>query len=69
MAEYKGNKSQETAGQGCDVRVWCESCQRSEYTAQGDKYLCTTCGKIAGLEREVHHEHFPHLSGDVDKMS
>lgn len=53
----------------CDVRVWCPSCERSAYTQSEDKYLCASCGKIMNLNHEMHHEHFPHLSGDKDNMS
>ena len=60
---------QANMSEGCDIRVWCDSCRRSEYTTEGEKYLCAACGKIVGLEREMHHEHFPHLSGDKDSMS
>jgi hypothetical protein len=58
-----------SSGTGCDVKVWSGSCERSEYTDQGDKYLCTTCGTIAGLNHEVHHEVFPHVCGDEDNLS
>lgn len=69
MAEDRERTSVETDRHDCDVRVWCPSCKRSEYTQSGDKYLCAACGKIMDLQREMHHEHFPHLSGDKDKMS
>jgi hypothetical protein len=52
----------------CDVRVWADSCQRSEFSSRSDKYLCASCGTIPVLDREMHHEHFPHLSGDKDSM-
>ena len=53
----------------CDVRVWSGSCDHSEYTTAGDKYLCASCGTIVGLNHEVHHEVFPHVSGDDDNLS
>lgn len=53
----------------CDIRVWCEECKRSEYTTQGEKYMCATCGRIMDLGHEVHHEIFPHVSGDKDNLS
>ena len=56
-------------GPDCEVRVWSADCQHSEYTAEGDKYLCASCGTIVGLNHEVHHEHFPHISGDEDNLS
>lgn len=52
----------------CGVKTWSGSCQHGEYQNQGEKYLCSTCGKVDTLH-EMHHEHFPHLSGDVDDMS
>ena len=58
-----------TSGSGCDVKVWAASCLRSEYSSEGDKYLCATCGTIVGLDHEVHHEIFPHISGDEDNLS
>ena len=58
-----------TSGTGCDIRVWCEACKHSEYKTEGEKYLCSTCGKILVLDHEVHHEGFPHISGDDDKLS
>ena len=58
-----------TSGAGCDVRVWCAACERSDYKTEGDKYLCATCGKIVGLTHEVHHEVFPHVSGDEENLS
>ena len=53
----------------CDIKVWSASCERSEYANEGGKYLCATCGKIAGLDHEVHHEVFPHVCGDEDNLS
>jgi hypothetical protein len=54
---------------GCDVRVWSGTCQTGEDATGGDKYLCAVCGTIQGLTHEVHHEHFPHISGDEDNLS
>lgn len=69
MADDKGKSGVEMDRHECDIRVWCPSCKRNAYTKNGDKYLCDSCGKVMGLEHEMHHEHFPHLSGDEDKMS
>ena len=52
----------------CDIRVWCDSCRRSEFRSKSDKYLCASCGKIMVLDHEIGHEHFPHLSGDPENM-
>jgi hypothetical protein len=30
--------------------------------------LCTACGKVSGLNHEVRHEIFPHISGDTDSL-
>jgi hypothetical protein len=62
-------KSERTGTSGCDVKIWSGSCERSEYSDPGEKYLCATCGKIAGLDHEVHHEGFPHVCGDEDNLS
>jgi hypothetical protein len=53
----------EPADRSCDTKAWGPSCQRSEYDTSGEKYLCTTCGKEITHDHEVHHEHFPHISG------
>jgi hypothetical protein len=68
MAENK-SAGNETAEENCDIRIWSDSCRRIEYTSQSQKYLCASCEKIPVINREVHHEHFPHLSGDTDMMS
>lgn len=52
----------------CDVRVWRKECERTDYTAKGEKYLCATCEKIHNLDHEVHHEIFPHVHGDTDNL-
>ena len=69
MTEYNDKNKPETDTHDCDIRVWDDSCRRSEYTSEGDKFLCAACGKIPVLHREIHHEHFPHLSGDESEMS
>jgi hypothetical protein len=59
----------ERSEESCDIRVWCEECKRSDYTTIGEKYLCASCGKILKLDHEMHHEIFPHVSGDKDQQS
>ncbi len=54
---------------GCDVKIWSEECMRDDFATSGEKYLCTSCGRIATLDHEVHHEIFPYVSGDYDKLS
>ena len=69
MEEDKKNPITEPGDRGCDIKVWSESCERSDYTTDTEKYQCALCGKITKLEHEVHHEHFPHVSGDKDNLS
>ena len=66
MAENE--RFQKTSEDRCDIRVWADSCQREEYGSRSDKYLCASCGTIKLLDHEMHHEHFPHLSGDKDTL-
>lgn len=56
-------------GNGCDVKIWSEECLRSDFATGGEKYLCTSCGKIASLDHEIRHEIFPYVSGDYDNLS
>lgn len=53
----------EPADRSCDHKSWSPSCRHSENQTGGDKYLCATCGKEITLDHEIHHEHFPHISG------
>ena len=53
----------------CDTKVWSGECAHSGDTSGGKEYLCTVCGTIRGLDHEVHHEVFPHVSGDTDNLS
>ena len=69
MTDDQGKTKGEAVDEGCQIRVWCEACRRSDYTSEGEKYLCNSCGKIMVLDHEVRHEPFPHLSGDEDNMS
>ena len=55
--------------ESCDIRVWCEECKRSDYTTLEGKYQCASCGKLLHLDHEVHHEGFPHVTGDTDNQS
>lgn len=65
MAYYE----RQTAGAiECDSRTWSGDCLRTDYTDSGTRYLCDVCGKIAVLDHEVHHEVFPHVSGDAEKL-
>ncbi|TGU71685.1 hypothetical protein E4633_15380 [Geomonas terrae] len=69
MAEKTTKTGVEIDDHACDVRVWSPSCQRNVYSNDSEKYLCASCGTIPDLKHEMHHEHFPHLSGDTDDMS
>jgi hypothetical protein len=68
MDTDKKNPIQEPADRSCDVKTWQGSCLHEEVEQKGEKYLCKSCGKISGLDHEIHHEHFPHISGDHSKM-
>lgn len=48
----------------CDTKIWSPACERHDYRAQGDKYLCVSCGKISELTHEIGHDHFPHLKAE-----
>lgn len=50
--------------QRCDVKVWSPACERHDFRADGDKYLCVACGKIQELTHEIGHDHFPHLKAE-----
>lgn len=50
----------------CDIKVWSGQCQSD---SGENKYLCNVCGTIHDLNHEVHHENFPHVSGDTDSLS
>ncbi len=52
----------------CDIRVWSGECQQSNFAAGKSEYLCAVCGTIAGIDHEMHHESFPHVSGDSDNL-
>lgn len=53
-----------TSEQRCDVKVWSPACERHDFRAEGDKYLCVACGKIQELTHEIGHDHFPHLKAE-----
>ena len=69
MTDERKETGVEMDDHSCGVKVWSSSCERNVYSDQSEKYLCATCGTIEGLKHEMHHEHFPHLSGDSDEMS
>ncbi|QEM67519.1 hypothetical protein FO488_04735 [Geobacter sp. FeAm09] len=55
-------------GERCDIKIWSGDCERSGHPAEGEKYLCVSCGTIVGLDHEVTHDIFPSVSGDYDKL-
>jgi hypothetical protein len=59
----------ESLQQRCDTRVWSGECRKSDYATGGNEYLCVACGTIHALDHEVHHEVFPHVSGDEDNLA
>ena len=52
-----------------DIRVWCEACQRCDYTIVKNKYFCVSCGKLLHLDRKVHQAKFTIITDDKDKPS
>ncbi|KAF0219463.1 MAG: hypothetical protein FD174_1923 [Geobacteraceae bacterium] len=70
MTTYAGKTiTTESPEDRCDTKVWSGECQHGDYATSGEKYLCTLCGTIRNLDHEVHHEIFPHVSGDTDNLS
>ena len=59
----------ESPQERCDSKVWSGECRQSDATTSGKEYLCSACGIIPNLDHEVHHEIFPHVSGDVHNLS
>ncbi len=57
-----------TSGERCDIKVWSGECQQSDFATGKSEYLCAVCGTIAGIDHEMHHESFPHMSGDSDNL-
>ncbi len=57
-------KGMESPQERCDIKVWSGQCGDSGE----NKYLCNVCGSIHDLNHEMHHEGFPHVSGDSDNL-
>jgi hypothetical protein len=53
----------------CDTKVWSGECAHGDDATGGNEYLCALCGTISNLDHEMHHETFPHVSGDTDNLS
>jgi hypothetical protein len=61
-------KGAATAGGSCDIRVWSGACEHGADDDSPETYLCQFCATIPGLDHEVRHELFPHVSGDYERM-
>jgi hypothetical protein len=59
----------ESPQERCDTRIWSGQCQQSDNATGENTYLCAVCGTIRVLDHEMHHECFPHISGDTDNLS
>ncbi|MBJ6723273.1 hypothetical protein [Geomesophilobacter sediminis] len=55
---------EKTSEKTCDTRIWSPDCERGDFKTLDEKFLCVSCGTIPDLNHEVHHEMFPHISGD-----
>ena len=53
----------------CDIRIWCEECQRCDYTVVEDKYHCASCGKLLHLDRTVQQANLTITTDDKDQPS
>ena len=53
----------------CDIRIWCEECQRCDYTTVEDQYYCASCGKLLQLDQDVHQANFTVITDDEDQPS
>jgi hypothetical protein len=50
----------------CDIRIWCEECQRCDYTTEGDKYHCASCGKLLHPDPDMHQANFTIATDEKD---
>jgi hypothetical protein len=66
QGERKGAEMTEQE-ESCDIRIWCEECQLCDYTSVGDKYFCTSCGKLLQLDLKVHQANFNVVTDDKDQ--
>ena len=53
----------------CDLRIWCEECQRCDYITKGDKYYCASCGKLLLPDPNMHIANFTIVTDDKDESS
>jgi hypothetical protein len=51
----------------CDMRIWCEECQRCDYTTVGKHYFCASCGKLLQPDPKMEHANFTIVSSDEDQ--
>ena len=67
VAGHENDKNPAAApAEGCDVKVWCKECEKSDYTTSGEKYLCNICGTDLKLDHGMYRGH---LVGDYDNLS
>jgi hypothetical protein len=71
VMRVKGGKAAATESPAarCDIKVWSGECERSDSRTGKSEYACALCGTIRNIDHEVHHELFPHVSGDTDNLS
>ena len=55
--------------ESCDIRIWCEECQKCDYTTDGDKYFCVSCGKLLQLDENVHQATFTVVTEEKEQPS
>lgn len=62
------NSRNEFKVDSCDIKVWSGACDRGPAVDTPEKYLCPLCEMLPGLDHEVRHEVYPHVSGDYSRM-
>jgi hypothetical protein len=56
------------SGEDCHIRVWSGACDHGDGVDPRDRFRCDACTTISGLDHEVSHDGFPHVSGDYDNL-
>jgi hypothetical protein len=69
MLTGKEELKSSTGKERCDIHVWSGACDHGEDVGTEKRFLCDLCENIAGLDHEVSHEIFSHVSGDYDNLS
>ncbi len=65
---YEKTMTAESSQERCDIKTWSGECRQSDSSSGENKYLCAVCGTLVDMNHEVHHEHFPHVSGDSGNL-